>query len=161
MSGGILSIEDIFQALPASGGLLGLDMGTRTIGVAVSDRSRTIASARKTLTKGKFSKDADAIAALIETDGLCGVVIGDPVNMDGSAGPRAQSVRAFARNLAARLTVPVTLWDERLSTAEAERTLIAAGLSRAKRAVVIDSTAAAIILQGALDRMKEFPMDRR
>jgi len=153
----IYSIDEFFNLLPAVGGILGLDPGTKTIGVAVSDRSRTIASARKTLTKGKFSKDADILAALVAAEDLVGVVVGDPVNMDGSVGPRAQSARAFAGNLASRLTVPVTLWDERLSTAAAERALIAAGMSRAKRALVIDSTAAAYILQGALDRLKEFP----
>ena len=159
MSGGILSIDEFYQALPSKGGLLGLDLGTKTIGIATSDRSRTIAGSRKTMTKGKFGRDADALADLIATDELIGVIIGDPVNMDGSIGPRAQSSRAFARNLATKLGLPVALWDERLSTAEAERTLISAGMSRARRAEVIDSTAAAIILQGALDRMKEFAGD--
>ena len=142
-----------FRAALADGGvLLGLDVGTRTIGTALCDAGWRFASAGKTLPRGKFARDRAALEALIGERGVRGIVIGLPLNMDGSAGPRAQASRAFARNLAP-LGLPVLLWDERWSTASAERDMIAQDLSRAKRAERIDSHAAAVILQGAIDRL--------
>ena len=139
-------------ALPDGGVLLGLDLGTRTIGTAFCNAGWSFATAGKTLPKGKFGRDKAALAELVAQRRVRGIVIGLPLNMDGSAGPRAQASRAFARNLAV-LSLPVLLWDERWSTASAERDLIAQDISRAKRATRIDSHAAAIILQAALDRL--------
>ncbi len=139
-------------ALPDGGGLLGLDLGTQTIGTAFADSDWCIASPGKTLKRGKFGADREALAALVRERGLKGFVIGLPINMDGSEGPRSQSSRAYARNLAV-LDLPVLLWDERWSTTSAERGLIAQDMSRAKRAGRIDSAAAAIILQAALDAL--------
>lgn len=139
-------------ALPERGVLMGLDLGTRTIGTAFCDSGWRFASAASTLAKGKFSRDREALAALVAARQVKGLVIGLPLNMDGSAGPRAQASRAFARNIAA-LGLPVLLWDERWSTASAERDMIAQDMSRARRAERIDSHAAAIILQGAIDRL--------
>nr|WP_277754143.1 Holliday junction resolvase RuvX [Porphyrobacter sp. GA68] len=133
--------------------MLGLDPGTRTIGVAFCDGGWRFASAGATLRRSKFSADAAALARLAAERGVVGVVCGLPRNMDGTEGPRAQSVRAFARNLAATLALPVLLWDERWSTVSAERALISQDWSRAKRAERIDAHAAAIILQAAIDRL--------
>ncbi|MBS0255477.1 MAG: Holliday junction resolvase RuvX [Proteobacteria bacterium] len=140
-------------ALPQGGGLLGLDLGTQTIGTAFADAGWRIASPGKTMPRGKFGADRQALAALVSERAIKGVVIGLPRNMDGSEGPRAQSSRAYARNLAAALGLPVLLWDERWSTASAERGLIDQDFSRAKRATRIDSAAAAVILQGACDAL--------
>lgn len=140
------------DALPEGGALIGLDLGSKTIGTAFSDADWRFATAGKTLPKGKFTRDKGAIEALIKERGTKGIVIGLPLNMDGSAGPRVQASRAFARNLAV-LGLPVLLWDERWSTTSAERDMIAQDVSRAKRAEKIDSHAAAIILQGAIDRL--------
>ncbi len=148
------SIENLAAALPAKAALFGLDVGTKTIGVAVSDTSRSIATAVTTIRRRKFTADAAALLSLAKERGAEGYVIGLPVNMDGTEGPRAQSCRAFARNLAALTDAPIALWDERLSTAAAERALLEADASRKRRAEVIDAVAAAYILQGALDRMK-------
>jgi putative Holliday junction resolvase len=139
-------------ALPDGGVLLGLDLGTKTIGTALSDAGWRFATAGKTLPRGKFSRDIEALRALAGERRVAGIVLGLPLNMDGSEGPRAQSARAYARNLAP-LELPVLLWDERWSTASAERDLIAQDLSRAKRAERIDSHAAAVILQAALDAL--------
>jgi putative holliday junction resolvase len=139
-------------ALPGGGALVGLDLGTRTIGTAFCDAGWRFASPGKTLPRGKFTADMATIAALAGTRGAAGVVIGLPRNMDGSEGPRAQSSRAYARNLAA-LGLPLLLWDERWSTASAERGLIEQDMSRAKRAERIDSAAAAVILQAAIDAL--------
>jgi len=139
------------EALPSGGVLLGLDLGTRTIGTALCDAGWRFASAGKTLARGKFGADRLALAGLVAERGVVGVVIGLPLNMDGSEGPRAQSSRAYARNLAGALGLPVLLWDERWSTASAERGLIEQDMSRAKRAGRIDSAAAAVILQAAID----------
>ena len=139
--------------LPGGGALIGLDLGTQTIGVATCDAGWMFATAGKTLARGKFGADAAKLAALIASRGVRGVVIGLPRNMDGSQGPRAQASRAYARNLAARLGLPVLLWDERWSTQSAERDLIAQDTSRRKRGAVIDSHAAAVILQGAIDAL--------
>ena len=134
--------------------LMGLDLGTKTIGVAVSDVSRTIATARTTLKRAKLSRDIETLRAMIAADGIGGIVVGLPVNMDGSEGPRAQSARDTAARLAEALALPVAFWDERLSTVAAERPLLDADLSRRKRARVVDQVAAAYILQGALDRLR-------
>ena len=144
------------DALPDGGVLIGLDLGTRTIGVATCDAGWAFATAGKTLPKGKFARDRAALAEIATARGAKGVVIGLPLNMDGSSGPRAQASRAFARNLLPAdtgLGLPVLLWDERWSTTAAERDMIAADTSRRKRAERIDSHAAAIILQGAIDRL--------
>ena len=148
-----MSVYDSVTDLPATGALMGLDPGTRTIGVAVSDGLRMTATALITVRRRKFSQDAAELARIVEERSIVGVVIGLPRNMDGSEGPRAQSARAFARNVAEKLSLPVALWDERLSTAAAERTLLEADASRKRRAEVIDALAAQHILQGALDRM--------
>jgi putative holliday junction resolvase len=139
-------------ALPHGGVLLGLDLGTRTIGTALCDAGWRIASPGTTLARGKFSADKAKLAELAAARGVKGIVIGLPLNMDGSEGPRAQSSRAYARNLAV-LGLPILLWDERWSTASAERDLIGQDMSRAKRAARIDSAAAAVILQGAIDAL--------
>ena len=140
-------------ALPAARALAGLDFGTKTIGVAVSDRLRSVATPLQTIRRGKFATDAATLAALLATREIAGIVIGLPRNMDGSEGPRCQSTRAFARNLVAVIDLPIAFWDERLSTVAAERALIEADTSRAKRAEKIDHVAAGYILQGALDRL--------
>lgn len=143
-------------ALPGGGRLMGLDLGTRTIGVALADGGWSVASPALTVRRGKLAADLAALGAMVATQQIVGVVLGHPVNMDGSRGPRAQATRAFARDLAT-LGRPILLWDERLSTAEAERALIAMDMSRAKRAACIDAHAAAIILQGALDALARCP----
>ena len=140
------------DALPDGGVLLGIDLGTKTIGVATCDAGWSFATAGKTLPKGKFARDKAAIEDIVKARRAAGIVIGLPLNMDGSAGPRAQASRSFARNLAV-LELPILLWDERWSTTSAERDLIAQDFSRAKRAERIDSHAAAVILQGAIDRL--------
>jgi len=149
----LIEIEDLPERLAPEARLLGLDVGTKTIGMALSDVSRSIATPYHTLRRTKFTGDALEIAAAIEDNGVGAVVIGLPINLDGSEGPRAQSTRAFARNLASRIEVPILLWDERFSTAAVERHLIEAGASRKRRAEVVDRMAAAYILQGALDRL--------
>ena len=140
------------EALPEGGALMGLDPGTKTIGTAFCDAGWRFASPGKTLPRGKFSRDKLAIEALVAERGVRGLVIGLPLNMDGSEGPRAQASRAFARNLEV-LGLPILLWDERWSTSSAERGLIEQDMSRARRAERIDSAAAAVILQGAIDRL--------
>jgi putative Holliday junction resolvase len=139
-------------ALPGGGGLLGLDLGTQTIGTAFCDAGWRFASPGKTLKRGKFGADKALLEALIRERSLKGVVIGLPLNMDGSAGPRVQASRAYARNLAV-IGLPILLWDERWSTVGAERGLLDQDMSRAKRAERIDSAAAAVILQGAIDAL--------
>ena len=149
----IVTIEALAEALPPEGPLLGLDLGTKTIGLALSDPGRRIATPLETLRRRKFSQDAERLLSLVAREGVAGLVIGLPVNMDGSVGPRAQSARAFARNLERLTDLPIVLWDERLSTAGVERALLEADMSRARRAEVVDKMAAAWILQGALDRL--------
>ena len=139
-------------ALPDGGALLGLDLGTQTIGIAFCDNGWRFASAGQTLPRGKFGRDLAALREQAVMRGVKGVVIGLPLNMDGSSGPRAQASRAYARNLAP-LELPVLLWDERWSTASAERAMIDQDMSRAQRATRIDSHAAAVILQAAIDRL--------
>ena len=149
----ILPLVEAAQQLPARGALIGLDLGTKTIGVASSDPDRRLATGVETVTRKNFSADAARLLALAAERKAAGFVLGLPVNMDGSEGPRAQSTRAFARNLARLTELPIALWDERLSTAAVERELIAADVTRARRAKVIDQHAAVFILQGALDRL--------
>jgi putative Holliday junction resolvase len=140
--------------LPARGALIGIDAGTKTLGLALSDRTRMVASALETIARTKFTRDAERLLALVAQHEVCGIVIGDPVNMDGTRGPRAQATVAFARNLAALTPLPILLWDERLSTVAAERALLEADLSRRKRAEKIDQVAAVLILRGALERLR-------
>ena len=149
----ILPLVETAAQLPARGPLIGLDLGTKTIGVASSDPDRRLAAGVTTIARTKFSADARRLLALAAERNACGFVLGLPVNMDGSEGPRAQSTRAFARNFAKLTELPIALWDERLSTAAVERGLIEADMSRNKRKEVIDQHAAAYILQGALDRL--------
>jgi putative Holliday junction resolvase len=140
------------RVLPESGALLGLDPGTKTLGVAACDAGRLIASPVETIARGRtLAPVLDRLFVLFDARGCVGIVVGLPLNMDGSEGPRAQSARALAANIVARRDVPVAFQDERLTTAQAERAMIAADLSRAKRAAAIDSAAAALILQTAMD----------
>ncbi|WGD56159.1 Holliday junction resolvase RuvX [Bradyrhizobium sp. CB1650] len=149
----ILSLVDAATHWPARGALIGLDLGTKTIGVAVSDPDRRLATGVETIQRKAFKQDAGRLLAIATERKAAGFVLGLPINMDGSEGPRAQSTRAFARNLAGLTELPIGLWDERLSTAAVERELIGMDVSRAKRAEVIDEHAAIFILQGALDRL--------
>ena len=140
--------------LPKQGRLMGLDLGTKTIGVALSDGLRLSATPLTTIRRTKFTADAEALLSLIAEHEVVGIVLGLPLNMDGSEGPRVQSTRAFARNLATQTELPIAFWDERLSTSAVTRTLIDADVSRAKRGEVVDKLAASFILQGALDRLR-------
>ncbi|MBU6444935.1 MAG: Holliday junction resolvase RuvX [Alphaproteobacteria bacterium] len=148
------NLSQFKAALSPDARLIGLDLGEKTIGVAVSDTLRTIATPRVTLKRGKFAADAAALEKLIAEETIGGLVIGLPLNMDGSSSPSAQSARAFARNFAARSGLPILMWDERLSTAAVTRTLLEADASRKRRGEVVDKMAAAYILQGALDAMR-------
>ncbi|MEL6476741.1 MAG: Holliday junction resolvase RuvX [Pseudomonadota bacterium] len=139
---------------------MGLDLGTKTIGVAVSDGLRLTATGLETIKRKKFTLDAARLGEIAAARGLTGVVLGLPRNMDGSEGPRCQSTRAFARNLQGVLPLPIAFWDERLSTVAAERALLEADSSRKRRAEVIDKLAAAYILQGALDRLAQIASER-
>jgi putative Holliday junction resolvase len=141
-------------ALPREGAIAGLDLGEKTVGVAVSDRMRQVASPLETIRRTRFTADATRVLEIAAGRALAGVVVGLPLNMDGSEGPRCQSTRAFARNLARMTELPITFWDERLSTVAAERALLEADTSRKRRSEVIDHVAAGIILQGALDRLR-------
>jgi putative Holliday junction resolvase len=152
-NGNIITIEELAAVHKTGERLFGLDLGTKTIGIAVSDGMLSIASSLLTIQRGKFSKDVAQLTDLAAKNKVCALVVGMPLNMDGSEGPRAQATRAFVRNLAALTPLPVVLWDERLSTVAAERVMIEADLSRKKRAARIDAAAAAFILQGALDRI--------
>jgi putative Holliday junction resolvase len=149
----VLPLIDAAPLLPPRGALIGLDLGTKTIGVAASDPDRRLATPVTTIERKAFTADAGCVLALAAERRAAGFVLGLPINMDGTEGPRAQSTRAFARNLARLTALPIALWDERLSTAAVERELIAADASRARRKAVIDQHAAVFILQGALDRL--------
>jgi putative holliday junction resolvase len=146
-------IAAFHAALPPLRALCGLDLGDKTIGFAVSDLRRKVATPITTIRRVKFTEDAGSLLALLAERQIAGIVLGLPLNMDGSVGPRVQSTRAFARNLTRLTDLPITFWDERLSTVAAERTLLEGDTSRAKRAQVIDQVAAGYILQGALDRL--------
>lgn len=147
------SVEEFAAALPPQGALIGLDLGSKTIGVAVSDVGRHIASPAALIARKQLKSDVAALKALIGERGAVGIVIGLPLNMDGSSGPRVQATRAFVRNIAPEIALPTVFWDERLSTAAVSRTLIEAGRSRARRAELVDKMAAGYILQGFLDRL--------
>jgi putative pre-16S rRNA nuclease len=154
--GKVLEAQEFARVLAADARLLGIDLGTKTLGLALSDVTRTIASALTTLPRAKFSDDARRLLELAAQHGVGGLVIGLPVNLNGTEGRRAQATRAFARNLGRLAPLPILLWDERLTTAAAERSLLEADASRRRRAAVIDKVAATLILQGALDRLKRF-----
>ncbi len=147
------TIDDFVAALPRARALVGLDLGTKTIGVSVSDGLLSVASPLETIKRTKYTADAARLEQIIDARDIGGIVLGLPFNMDGSEGPRCQSTRAFARNFARQSELPITYWDERLSTVAAERALLEADASRRRRAEVIDNVAAAYILQGALDRL--------
>jgi len=149
---GVVALEEL--SLPPGLRLLGLDLGEKTIGLALSDRLLSVATPYKTLKRGKFGVDAPILDHIISVEGVGGLVVGLPLNMDGSDGPSAQSARAFGRNWAARSPLPVCFQDERLSTSAVTRTLIEANASRRRRGEVVDKVAAAYILQGALDRLR-------
>ena len=150
----ILSLIEAAEHWPERGALIGLDLGTKTIGVAVSDPDRRLATGVETVKRKAFKVDAVRLLAIASERAAVGFVLGLPINMDGSEGPRAQSTRAFARNFAQVTELAIALWDERLSTAAVERELIGMDMSRARRAEVIDEHAAIFILQGALDRLR-------
>jgi putative Holliday junction resolvase len=148
-----LPLEEFVRRLPVQGALMGLDLGTVTIGLAVSDVRRQIATPLRTIARTRFAADARDLLAEVARLDVAGLVLGLPLNMDGSEGPRVQATRAFARNLAPLTPLPLLCWDERLSTAAVTRTLLEADTSRKRRDAVVDKMAAAYILQGALDRM--------
>ncbi|MFJ5370669.1 Holliday junction resolvase RuvX [Bosea sp. CER48] len=153
MTSQIVPLEALLD-LPAHARLLGLDLGTKTIGLALSDVQRQIATPLETIQRVKFGLDAAVLLKVAEKHQIAGLVIGLPLNMDGTEGPRVQSTRAFVRNLAPLTALPIVFWDERMSTLAVTRTLLDADASRAKRAAVVDKMAAAYILQGALDRLE-------
>jgi putative Holliday junction resolvase len=149
----MLTIEDLATMLLPSQPIAGLDLGTKTIGLAMSDLGRRFATPRPVIKRVKFTKDAEVLLAFADREKIAAFVIGLPVNMDGSSGPRVQATRAFVRSMAEKTALPFIFWDERLSTVAAERALLEMDVSRAKRADRIDSAAASFILQGALDRL--------
>lgn len=148
-----VALEELAGKLPRHGRLLGIDLGEKTIGLALSDVERRIATPLETLKRGKFTANAAALRGIAEKFGIVAIVIGLPLNMDGSEGPRSQSTRSFARELTRALDLPIVFWDERLSTVAVTRTLLAADASRARRGVLVDKMAASYILQGAIDRL--------
>jgi putative Holliday junction resolvase len=152
-SGQIVALEAFAASLARDARVIGIDVGSKTLGLALSDATRNIASALVTLRRSRLADDLERLLALAARHGAGGFVVGLPLNLDGSEGPRAQATRAFARNLARATELPLTYWDERLTTVAAERALLEADLSRKRRAEVIDKVAATLILQGALDRM--------
>ena len=147
------SIEDFAATLPSNRAICGLDFGDKTIGIAISDLRRMVATPAETLRRVKFTEDATRLLALLTARDIRGIILGLPLNMDGSTGPRVQATQAFARNLTRLTDLPIAFWDERLSTVAAERALLEADTSRKRRKEVIDAVAAGYILQGALDRM--------
>ena len=148
-----IAVEDLAQRLPLKARLIGVDLGSKTIGLAICDVERRIASPLRTLPRTAFQKDADVLLAIFAEFEIAGIVVGLPLNLEGRDSPQAQSTRAFARNLATRTDLPIAFWDERFSTAVVLRSLIENDVSRARRAEVVDKMAAAYILQGALDRL--------
>ncbi|MDB5450047.1 MAG: putative Holliday junction resolvase [Phenylobacterium sp.] len=151
----VVDLLELPAALPSYAPVVGLDLGEKTIGVAVSDATRTVASPLELIRKTKFTDDAAALFKLMESRGAVGIVIGLPVNMDGTEGPRCQSSRAFARNLLRLRDIPIAFWDERMSSMAVNRVLISeADATRARRAEAVDKMAAAWILQGALERLR-------
>jgi putative Holliday junction resolvase len=150
----LTDITEFARLLPPYRAILGLDLGDKTIGVAAADLSRSIATPIEVIRREKFTLDAQRLLAIVESRNAAGLILGLPLNMDGSEGPRVQSTRAFARNLEKLTPLPISFWDERLSTVAAERALLEADTSRKRRREVIDQVAAGYILQGALDRMR-------
>jgi putative Holliday junction resolvase len=159
MSELVTSLDQLSRLLPLKGRLMGLDLGTKTIGLALSDVERRLASPLVTIKRVKFSQDAHLLLKIAEDQQAMALIFGLPLNMDGSSGPRAQATEAFLRNLRLLTSLPFALWDERLSTAAVTRDLIDRDVSRAKRAQVVDKLAAAYILQGALDRLNSIKSD--
>ncbi len=157
----LADIADLAGRLAPNAQLVGLDLGDKTIGVAISDGRRSIATPLETIRRKKFTLDAEKLLALVADRSIGGIVLGLPVNMTGDEGPRAQSTRAFARNLSRVTDIPIVFWDERLTTVAAERALLEADTSRKRRAEVIDHVAAAYILQGALDRLAALEREAR
>jgi putative Holliday junction resolvase len=153
------SAPDFAKALPRGGKLAGLDVGTRTIGLAICDARWTFAGPSQTIARTKFTKDLEALRAFASSEQVIGLVVGLPLSMDGTDSPRTQSVRAFARNVEV-MGLPVLLWDERWSTQAVERAMVDADVSRARRAGKVDALAAAHILQGAIDALARQPLDR-
>ena len=149
-----IAIEDLALSLPPKARLIGIDLGSKTIGLAISDVERRLASPLRTLPRGAFAKDAEALTAIFREFDVAAIILGLPLDLDGRDNPRAQSTRAFARNLSTRTTLPIVFWDERFSTAVVTRSLIENDVSRARRAQVVDKMAAAYILEGALDRLR-------
>ncbi|WP_416351235.1 Holliday junction resolvase RuvX [Celeribacter halophilus] len=147
-------VAEFAAALPPMTSVAGLDFGDKTIGVAISDRLRTVATPSDTIRRKKFTLDAEALLKLLTSREVSGIILGLPRNMDGTEGPRCQKTRAFARNLGQLTDLPITFWDERLSSVAADRAMLEADMSRAKRAAKIDQVAASVILQGALDRLR-------
>lgn len=147
-------MAEFAAALPPMTSVAGLDFGDKTIGVAISDRLRTVATPTDTIRRKKFTLDAEALLKLLTSREVSGIILGLPRNMDGTEGPRCQKTRAFARNLGQLTDLPITFWDERLSSVAADRAMLEADMSRAKRAAKIDQVAASVILQGALDRLR-------
>jgi len=156
-----IAIEELPLSLPPKARLIGVDLGSKTIGLAISDVERRLASPLKTLTRGVFGKDAEALTEIFSEHDIAGIVLGLPLDLDGRDNPRAQSTRAFGRNLSIRTSLPIVLWDERFSTAVVTRSLIENDVSRARRAQVVDKMAAAYILQGALDRLASLKRSER
>ncbi len=155
-----IALDELADRLPGKARLIGIDLGTKTIGLALSDVERRIASPLKTLPRSAFQKDADTLLAIFAEFEIAAIVLGLPLDLEGREGPRAQSTRAFARNLASRTDLPIATWDERFSTAAILRSLIENDVSRARRAEVVDKMAAAYILQGALDRLASLKVRR-
>ena len=151
-------IEEFIESIGVEGALMGLDLGEKTIGVAVSDTRQTVATGIKTIKRTKFQQDLKVLTQVIVGRDIKGVILGLPRNMNGSEGPKCQSTRAFAKNISLTVPLPITFWDERLSTVAAERSLIEANASRRRRAEVIDYVAASFILQGVLDRVSAIKM---
>ena len=153
------SLQDFVTALPPNRAICGLDFGDKTIGVAISDLRRMVATPTETIRRVKFTEDATRLLALLAARDVRGIILGLPLNMDGSTGPRVQATQAFARNLTRLTDLPIAFWDERLSTVAAERALLEADTSRKRRAEVIDAVAASYILQGLLDRLSHLRTD--
>ena len=160
MAGSLLDVADLAPLLGGPAALFGLDLGTKTIGVAISDLGRRMASPLVLITRRKFTQDVEDLGKLIARHQPAAIVLGLPLNMDGSEGPRAQATRAFVRNLLPRIEIPVVFWDERLSTVAVTRTLLEADTSRKRRSELVDKMAAAFILQGVLDRLARIASDR-
>lgn len=150
-----MTLDNPLAEIPQTGKIMGLDLGTKTIGVAISDGMRYSATPLETIKRTKFTQDAERIVELITQNQVVALILGLPLNMDGTEGPRVQSTRAFARNLAPKINLPIAFWDERLSTSAVTRMMIEADLRRDRRAEVVDKLAASYILQGALDRLRK------